>query len=146
MRRAKFGDDEKKWPKLRPDKVCMRDGDLENYDGYEGMLYVSTNADRKPQIISNRKDRETGKWREPQAGDRDAPYSGCFVNALIRVWYQDNEHGQRLNASLEVVQYLRDGDAFGAAPVDPNEKFTDDLVGEEGSLGDEDEDDDGGLV
>lgn len=131
--------DEKNWPKLKPEKVCLRDGDLEDYDGYEGCFYLSTNNDKKPQIITNRKDKD-GKWIEAEEGHKNAPYSGCYVNALVRIWAQDNEHGKRLNASVEVVQFLRDGEAFsGAAPVDPNEKFTDDMVGDEGSIGDEDE-------
>lgn len=142
VRAAKWGENKDKWPKIKPEKICLRDGDLENYDGYEGNLYVSCNSERAPKVISNRKDRETKKWHEPSPGDKDYPYSGCQVNALIRVWLQDNEHGIRINAQVEVVQFLRDGDPFGAAPVDPNEKFSDDLVGEEGSMADDDEDED----
>ena len=137
----KWGENEDKWPKLKPEKLCVRDGDLEDYDGYEGMIYLSANSSRKPQIITNRKGKDK-KWIEATEGGPGAPYSGCYVNALVRLWAQDNEHGKRLNASLEVVQFLRDGDAFGAAPVDPNEKFGDDMVGDEAELGDEDEDDD----
>lgn len=141
----KWGENEAKWPKLKPEKVCVRDGDLEDYDGYEGCLYVSANSDRKPQIITNRKGKD-GKWIEAEAGAPNSPYSGCRVNALVRLWVQDNEHGKRLNASLEVVQFLADGTPFGAAPVDPNEKFTDDMVGDEGSLGEDDDGEDDDLV
>lgn len=141
----KWGANEEKWPKLKPEKLCLRDGDLEDYDGYEGHLYLSANSplNRKPQIITNRKGKD-GKWIEATEGGANSPYSGCYVNALVRLWAQDNEHGKRLNASLEVVQFLRDGEAFGAAPVDPNEKFGDDMVGDVGDIGDEDDDD--GLV
>lgn len=137
----KWGANEANWPKLKPEKLCVRDGDLEDYDGYEGHLYVSANSNRPPQIITNRKGKD-GKWIEATEGGPNAPYSGCYVNALVRLWVQDNEHGKRLNASLEVVQFLRDGDAFGAAPVDPNERFTDDMVGDVGDIGGEDDDDD----
>lgn len=136
-----WGDNEAKWPKLKPDRVCLRDGDLEDWDGYEGNFYLAANSPRKPQIITNRKGKD-GKWIEAEPGGVNSPYSGCYVNALVRLWVQDNEHGKRLNASLEVVQFLRDGEAFGAAPVDPNEKFTDDDVGDEGGIGDDDDDED----
>lgn len=139
---------EKNWPKLKPEKVCLRDGDLEDWDGYEGCLYLSASspATRPPQIITNRKNSDN-KWIEAEPGGKGAPYSGCYVNALVRVWAQDNEHGKRVNASLEVIQFLRDGESFGAAPVDPNEKFGDDDVGSEGSIDDdENEDDDDDLI
>jgi hypothetical protein len=137
----KWGENEEKWPKLKPEKLCVRDGDLEDYDGYEGHIYLSANSPRPPQIITNRKGKDN-KWIEATEGAPGAPYSGCYVNALVRLWAQDNEHGKRLNASLEVVQFLREGQAFGAAPVDPNEKFTADMVGDEGSIGDDEDDDD----
>ena len=150
-KRKKWGDDEKKWPKLKPEKVCLRDGDLEDWDGYADMLYVSANrreADGPPRIITNRKDADD-KWIPAKPGEAACPYAGCYVNAIIRVWAQDNEHGKRINASLEAIQFLRDGEAFsGAAPVNVDEEFTDDMVGEEGSIGgdDDDGDDEDGLV
>ena len=139
----KWGANEASWPKLKPEKLCLRDGDLEDYEGYDGHLYLSANSERKPQVITNRKGKD-GKWIEAVEGAPGAPYSGCRVNALVRLWVQDNEHGKRLNASLEVVQFLADGPAFGAAPVDPNDRFTDDMVGDVGDIGEEDDDD--GLV
>lgn len=132
----------KKQPKLKPNQVCLRNGDLEDYEGYEGCNFVSTNRrveDGPPQIVG--RDREA-----VEPGDKQAPYSGCYVNAVVRVWAQDNDHGKRINASLEAVQFLRHGEAFsGAAPVDPNEKF-EDLSDDEDDLdpiGDPDDDDDG---
>ena len=127
----------------------MRDGDLEDWDGYADMLYVSANrrgADGPPRIITNRKDADN-KWIPASPGEAACPYAGCYVNAIIRVWAMDNEHGKRINASLEAVQFLRDGEAFsGSAPVDVDEEFTDDMVGEEGSIGDDGGDDDDSLV
>ncbi len=142
-RKKKWGEDEKKWPKLKPEKLCVRDGSLEDYDGYEGMMYLSAKAElnRPPQIITNRKGKD-GKWIPATEGSPGAPYSGCRVNAIVRLWAQDNTHGKRLNASVEVVQFREDGQAFGAAPVDPNEKFSDDDVGDVGEVGEEEDDTD----
>lgn len=146
----KWGDDPDKWPKLKPEKVCLRDGDLEDWDGYADNFYVSANRrgqDGPPRIITNRKDAD-GKWIEAKPGEKNCPYAGCYVNAVVRLWAMDNDHGKRINASLEAIQFLRDGEAFsGAAPVDVDEVFTDDMVGEEGSIGDSyEEDDDDGLI
>lgn len=124
VKEAKWG---KNPPKLKPEKVCLRDGDLEDYDGYEGTYYVSASNNNKPVVV--RRDRS-----EAVPGERGSPYSGCYVNAIVRLWAQDNEYGKRINASLEAVQYLKKGDAFGAKPIDPNEKFAD--------LGDDEEEDD----
>lgn len=133
----KWGD-EKKWPKLKPEKLFMRDGDLEDWDGYAGNYYVSANAPitARPAVVTNRKD-GNNQWIEAEPGGKSAPYSGCYVNAVIRVWAQDNDHGKRVNSELKTVQFYKDGESFGAAPVDPNEMFSDDMVGEEGDIGDD---------
>lgn len=138
----KWGD-EKKWPKLKPEKTFLRDGDLEDWDGYENNYYVSANAmlSDRPAVVTNRKD-GNNRWIDAEPGGRASPYSGCYVNATIVVWCQDNEHGKRVNAQLKAIQFFADGDAFGAAPTDPNDDFDDDMVGEEGDIGDEDEDED----
>lgn len=140
----KWGD-KSKWPKLRPDKLCLRDGDLEDWDGYADHFYLSSNSPvaRPPAVVMNRKGGNK-KWLEAEPGQ---VYAGCYVNAVVRIWCQDNKHGKRINASLESVQFFRDGDAFGAAPVDPNDKFSDDMAGEEGSFGDtHDDDDDDSMI
>lgn len=148
VKEKKYGSDEKKWPKFKADRICLRDGDEEDWDGYEGNWYLSANSpiDRPPRVITNRKGSDN-RWIKAEPGERNCPYSGCYVNAIVRIWVQDNEHGKRINASLEAVQFLRDGDPFGAAPIDVDDAFDEDDVGEEGSIhDDEDEDDDGSLL
>lgn len=148
----KWGDDEKKWPKLKSEKKCFRDGDEENWDGYAGNHYISANAvlSDKPSVITNRKD-GNGKWIDAEPGGKGAPYSGCFVNAVLVLWVQDNEHGKRLNAQVKAVQFFADGEPFGGTSIDVDEEFEDDMAGEEGSIGgdfsdDEDEEDDDDMI
>ena len=95
----------------------------------------------RPAVVTNRKD-GNGNWIEAQPGGQASPYSGCYVNAVIEVWAQDNEHGKRLNARLKSVQFFKDGEAFGAAPSNPNEDFTDDMAGTTGGYDDDDDADD----
>lgn len=125
-KRAKWGD-EKNWPKLKPERLCLRDGDLEDYDGYDGHYYLSSGRQTKtkdgaenppPALVDRDKSR-----LEKKSGKL---YSGCFVNAIVRIWAQDDPtYGKRINCSLEAVQFARHGDAFGARPVDPDEAFDD---------------------
>lgn len=149
IRAAKAEVMEKKWgpaekqPKLKADRIFWRDGDEENWDGYPGSWYISASASAadRPKVVTNRKD-GNGHWIEAEPGGKGAPYSGCYVNATIVVWAQDNEHGKRVNAQIKAVQFFKDGEAFGAAAVNPDDEFTDDMAGEVGGDFSEDSDDD----
>lgn len=50
-------------------------------------------------------------------------YSGCYVNAKVEFWAQDNPSGKGLRATLLVVQRLKDGDAFGGGAAPNAEEF-----------------------
>jgi hypothetical protein len=104
------------------DKVCLHDGDLkEQYDGFAGMLFISSRSPSRPLVIDTDK--------TPLGESDGKPYAGCYVNASIELWPQDNNYGKRVNASLRGVQFLRDGDAFaGSAPASEDE-FDDLSVG-----------------
>ena len=143
----KWGDDPKKHPKIKPDRICWRDGDEESWDGYPGCWYISANAQPadRPKVVTNRKD-GNGHWIEAEPGGKAAPYAGCYVNATIVVWAQDNEHGKRINAQVKAVQFFKDGEAFGAAAVNPDDEFTDDMAGEVGGDFVEDSEDEDSMV
>lgn len=117
VREAKWGDNP---PKLKAEKMCLRDGDNEDWDGYAGMMYVSASNKRRPTVI----DRD----KTPLTEEDGVIYSGCHVHGIVRVWAQDNEHGKRINASLEGIKFVKDGEAFGAAPLseDAFDAFDDD--------------------
>lgn len=114
-----------KTPKFPEAKLPLRDGSNMDYDGYDGMMFVSATNAKKPRILDSDK-------VDVQEGDDEAPYSGCFVDMIVRVWAQDNKFGKRINASLEGIRFRDDGDAFGAAPLDPDE-FDDDDDDDRGS-------------
>lgn len=146
---AKFGPDEKKWPKIKPDKICVRDGDLENWDGFEDAWYISASEKDQPLLLSRRKNGK-GEWEPAQVGEI---YAGCFSNIIVQLWVQDNKHGYRINANLKAVQYYAKGEAFsGAAPIDPTQAFTeieemdDDEGGSIGGSFDSQDDDDDSVV
>ena len=102
--------------KLSPDRICIVDGNTKKYDGWAGMIAISTSNKVRPVVVD--------RARNPVAeGDTESPYSGCYVNASITLWAQNNKFGKRTNANLRGVQFVDDGEAFGIAPVDADEEF-----------------------
>ena len=97
-------------------KLALHDGDSKGeYEGFPGNLFVSSRSKIRPSIFDQQRQELT------QADGK--PYSGCYVNASIELWAQDNSYGKRINAQLRGVQFLRDGDAFagGGQPADADE-------------------------
>lgn len=85
--------------------LCLQDGATKSeYDGFEGMVYVSAGNKARPQVL----DRD----KSPLTQSDGRPYSGCYVNVSIDVWAQDNKFGKRVNAKLLAVQFHADGEAF----------------------------------
>lgn len=100
------------------DKTALHDGDLKsNYDGFPGMLYVSSRSNTRPLIIDADK--------TPLAEQDGKPYAGCYVNANVELWAQDNNYGKRVNAQLRGVQFFKDGDAFAGGGAASEEEFDD---------------------
>jgi hypothetical protein len=49
-------------------------------------------------------------------------YPGCWVNTLIKPWFQDHpEGGKKVNANLIAVQFVRDDDSFGTGRISADE-------------------------
>jgi hypothetical protein len=135
VKAAKWGDNP---PKLKPERLCLRDGDQEDWEGYEGCFYLSSSSKDRPKVVGLRKDEEV----EP--GHRHWPLSGYYVNAVVTIWAQDNKSeqgGKRINASLEAIQFVQKAEEFGRGHIDTDEYF-DDLDDEADSDFDEDEDED----
>ena len=100
------------------DKTCLHSGDLKaNYDGFEGMLYVSARNALRPLVIDVNK--------APLNEQDGKPYAGCYVNASIELWAQDNNYGKRVNATLMGVQFYKDGESFVGGGVADESDFDD---------------------
>jgi hypothetical protein len=104
---------------LNPKEVvlCLKSGDDKTYDGYAGMKYIPTGNDAKPAIADR-----SGIVIQP--GHPQWPYSGCYGVISITLWLQNNKYGKKVNANLRAIRFVKDGDAFGVAPVDPDEEFS----------------------
>lgn len=108
---------------------ALTDGEGNVYDGFQGMYSVNATRreDKGLPLVVNR----DGTPLNQSSGK---PYGGCYVNATVEVWAQDNQYGKKLNVQLRGVQFVKDGEAFGGgAPLDPNNEF-DALPEEDGDL------------
>lgn len=101
-----------------PAKVCLRDGsEKSDTDGYgPGVMFISSNSAKKVPVV----DRDL----TPLGEEDGKPYAGCYVNVTLRLWYQDNKWGKRVNAQLRAVQFVKDGEQFGDKADDPTEVFS----------------------
>jgi hypothetical protein len=107
--------------KLPADKLCLKDGDEFEYDGYAGMMSFKASNGKRPMIID--------KDKSPLTEDDEKLYAGCYVNAIVELWYQNNNYGKRVNANLLGVQFFKDGEPFGdgvSASEDDFDMFDDD--------------------
>ena len=100
------------------DKTCLHSGDLKaNYDGFEGMMYVSARNALRPLVVDVNK--------APLTAEDGKPYAGCYVNASVELWTQDNNYGKRVNATLRGVQFYKDGESFAGGGVASDDDFDD---------------------
>ena len=93
------------------------------YQGYENMFYLSANNSNPPQMIqADGTPVDAGNTMGYQQLARTL-YGGCYVNAAIKPWLQDNQHGRAIRCDLVAVQFAADGDAFGEAKADVTSMF-----------------------
>lgn len=90
-----------------PDKLCLRDGDLTGRDENVGCWTLTSSESKRPVVVDQSK--------TPLVAADDVVYAGCYVNAKVRLWAQDNQYGRRINANVLGVQFAGDGERFGGA-------------------------------
>lgn len=98
---------------------------LKPYEGYDGMMYItaSMNEDRPPTMIHLNGDVcDPANTMARQALARKL-YGGCYVNAMVSPWIQDNQFGRAVRCNLIAVQFCDDGEPFGDGVVDVTGKF-----------------------
>jgi hypothetical protein len=100
-----------------PPKIALREGSEKgDVDGYgEGVMFINARSDKRPHVVDRK--------LRPLDANNELLHAGCYVNATIRLWAQDNQYGKRINAQLRAVQYVRSGEAFGEGAVDVNKEF-----------------------
>lgn len=99
--------------KLPSEKIALKDGDEIGRPEYEGKMTIKATTKKRPLVI----DRD----KTPLGEHDEKPYAGCYVNAIISLWPQNNQYGKRVNASLEGVQFAAHGEPFTTGGIDVDE-------------------------
>jgi len=109
------------------DAVAIHNGDTKGqYEGFEGNYFVSARSYTQVLVVDRN--------RTQLAQSSGKPYAGCYVDANVEFWAQDNQWGKRINATLRWVQFRKDGDAFAAAPPADVDEIEDLSVEDEDDL------------
>jgi hypothetical protein len=105
------------------DKICLKDGDeAETSDGepieaYADSWTMKASSSKRPTVIARDK--------TPVVESDEVFYPGCYVNAVVDIWIQNNKFGKRVNANLYGVQFVEDGEPLGMGNVDVTDDFDD---------------------
>jgi len=110
--------------KVGADKLFIKDGDTLDRPEYEGAWVIKSANSKRPTVID--RDRTTVVEEDEKF------YAGCYVNASIDIWLQNNQFGKRVNANLLGVQFIKDGESFEGDFVAKVDDFDD--LGEDEDL------------
>jgi Protein of unknown function (DUF2815) len=117
---------------------ALRDGNLnissktgEVYDGFEDLWYISANraeTQGPPLVLDNKKDPQTNQPRIiKDKRDEKFPQAGDYVKAKVSFFSINGKgdkkanptFGKKVCAQLEVIQFWKEGDKFGASKPTP---------------------------
>lgn len=117
------------WPQLggkahpkEGDIICYGKGETrtneegEIYNGYEGMYFVTAKNDVMPLLLDMYKKEIT----DPSTIEKMF-YGGCYVDANINFWMQNNDAGKNIRCGLRIVRFNSDGEAFGGGRASVDE-------------------------
>ena len=110
--------------KIPPNKMFITDGDEKSDSMYEGYWVISSNNDRKPNILN----RDKSNMEE----SKNLINMGCFVNSKISLWFSDHPvGGKQILANLHTVQFSKNGILLSAGNADSDIDDFEDLTNSE---------------
>lgn len=129
---------------IKDDAYFIRDGKPTKKPEYAGAWTINARETEKPTVLHPDKSE-----MESPAEIKSEIKAGYYTDMLIDPWWQDNEHGQRLNASLRAVRLRREGPVIAEGGISKDEAISsfddDDEGGFGGGSGADDDDGNGGL-
>ena len=103
---------------LPKDKLCVVDGDYNEKPGSEGCWMLRVSNKNRPQALNRDK--------SPILAEDQSPfYSGCYVDAVVSLWFMNNKFGRRVNGNLKAIRFLRDGEALSGGGRDHTDALPD---------------------
>lgn len=126
--------------KVSKDKLFIKNGDDSDKEEYEGMWTISARETKRPKVRDG-----NGDLLEVDE-IADVIYPGCYVDIIIRPWFQDNPYGRRANANLLSVKFRADGEQLGEGRIDDDDLWDEDdeapkSGGKKSKASDDDDDD-----
>lgn len=133
--------DRNKGAKIKADAYFCRDGDQTGKTEYEdAWIVVGRETDNRPVVLNPDKS-------EMDVEDiKGTIKAGYRVDMLVEPWWQDNEHGKRINSSLRAVRFRREDTPISEGGISKDEAISSFDDDDDGGFGGETVDDDfGGL-
>jgi len=127
---------------IKDEAYFIRDGKPTKKPEYAGCWIVASRETERPIVLHPDK----SEMDNPAEIKREIK-AGYFIDMLIQPWWQDNEHGQRLNASIRAVRLRREGPLISEGGISKNDAISsfDDDDDDGGFGGDTSSDENGGL-
>jgi hypothetical protein len=122
--------------------IFVRDGKPTKKPEYAGAWTINASETERPTVL------HPDKSEMEISEIKGTIKAGFFTDMLIDPWWQDNEHGKRVNASLRAVRFRREGPVIAEGGISKDEaisSFDDDDDGGFGGGDDADTDPNGGL-
>ena len=98
-----------KFPKGAPRSVkrtCFVDGSTKDYSGYENAYAFKGTNNTRPTVIN--------RDRSPIVEADNVLYAGCYVNAIVDLWFSDHiKGGKQILGNIKGIQFSKDGEQFG---------------------------------
>jgi hypothetical protein len=103
-------------------RTVFVDGDSKDYDGYANQMGFKGSNTKRPTVINRDK--------SPITEEDDILYAGCYVNAIVDLWYSDHpKGGKQVLGNVMGVQFVKEGESFGTDTTSSADEF-DDLADE----------------
>lgn len=126
--------------KIKADAYFVRDGDLSGKTEYEdAWIVVGRETDNRPVVLNPDKSEMDVEDIKPTIK------AGYRVDMLVEPWWQDNEHGKRINASLRAVRFRREDELISEGGISKDEAISSFDDDEDGGFGGDADDENGGL-
>ena len=100
-------------------KQPIRDGaEKDQLDGYDGdVVFISARNHNRPGVVN--------RDLTPLVAADGKPYAGCYVNATVECYgYTHPKSGPGITWSLRNVQFVKDGEPFGAKVTPAEREFS----------------------
>lgn len=106
---------------FKGNKYPIRDGDELDEEGeekgeeYKGHWYIVAKSTKRPTVVDNDSN------RTPISEEDNRVYAGCYCHAVVQLYASKDKDTRGIYVNLQGVQFHKDGEAFGAAPLDSKE-------------------------